>query len=191
VILADVQDNPGGGGSADTTGILRSLIEAKATNAVVGILCDPAAAAAAHAAGEGQEVEIGLGGHTPTAGVEPLYAHYKVQKLGSGQFRTSGAVAGGLDVDLGPMALLAVDGTEIVVSSKRMQALDLEPFRHLGVEPAERNIVVVKSAVHFRAEFEPIAEQVLLVAAPGEFADNPEEYPYRRLRKTVRLRPCG
>lgn len=191
VILADVQDNPGGGGGADTTGILRSLIKAKATNAVVGILCDADAAAAAHAAGEGQEVEISLGGHSPTVGVEPLYARYKVKKLGSGRFRTSGAVAGGLDVDLGPMALLAVDGTEIVVSSKRMQALDLEPFRHLGVEPAKRNVVVVKSAVHFRAEFEPIAEQVLLVAAPGAFADNPEEYPYRRLRKTVRLRPCG
>jgi microcystin degradation protein MlrC len=71
-----------------------------------------------------------------------------------------------------------------------MQALDLEPFRHLGVEPAERDIVVVKSAVHFRAEFGPIAEEVLLIEAPGAFADNPEDYPYERLRKTVRLRPC-
>jgi microcystin degradation protein MlrC len=72
-----------------------------------------------------------------------------------------------------------------------MQAMDLEPFRHLGVEPAERDIVVVKSAVHFRAEFGPIAEQVLLIKAPGAFADDPEDYPYERLRKTVRLRPCG
>ena len=191
VVLADVQDNPGGGGSADTTGILRALLEAGASNAVVGILCDADAAAAAHAAGEGCEIEISLGGHVRVDGVEPVRACYKVKALGTGRFRTSGAVAGGLDVDLGPMALLTVGGTEIVVSSKRMQAMDLEPFRHLGVEPAERDIVVVKSAVHFRAEFGPIAEQVLLIKAPGAFADDPEDYPYERLRKTVRLRPCG
>jgi len=190
VVLADVQDNPGGGGSADTTGILHALIAAGAKNAVVGILCDAAAATAAHAAGEGGEIEIGLGGRVAVDGVEPVHARYKIKALGTGQFRTSGAVAGGLDVDLGSMALLAIDGTEIVVSSKRMQALDLEPFRHLGVEPAERDIVVVKSAVHFRAEFGPIAEEVLLIEAPGAFADNPEDYPYERLRKTVRLRPC-
>ena len=191
VVLADVQDNPGGGGSADTTGILRALIQADARGAVVGILCDAAAAAAAHAAGEGEEIETGLGGHGGPAGVDPVHARYRVKKLGTGRFRTSGAVAGRLDVDLGPMALLATGGTEIVVSSKRMQAMDLEPFRHLGVEPAERSIVAVKSAVHFRAEFGPMAEQVLLIKAPGAFADNPEDYPYERLRDTVRLRPCA
>jgi microcystin degradation protein MlrC len=45
--------------------------------------------------------------------------------------------------------------------------------------------------VHFRAEFEPIAEEVLLVAAPGLVPERIEDLPYKNLRKGVRLRPMG
>ena len=53
VVLADTQDNPGGGGTGDTTGLLAALIEARAEGAVLALLCDPGLAAAAHRAGVG------------------------------------------------------------------------------------------------------------------------------------------
>src|SRR5262245_5038121 len=41
VIIADTQDNPGGGGPGDTTGLLRAMLAAKAKGAVIGALIDP------------------------------------------------------------------------------------------------------------------------------------------------------
>ena len=53
VVIADTQDNPGGGGDSDTTGMLRALVACNAEGAAMGLMVDPAAAAAAHAAGAG------------------------------------------------------------------------------------------------------------------------------------------
>jgi microcystin degradation protein MlrC len=191
VVIADTQDNPGCGGNADTTGLLRALVEAGAEGAVLGFLCDAEAARAAHAAGEGAELRIALGGRTGPEGVTPFEARFRVARLGSGRFRTTGVVSGGREADVGPMALLTVGGVSVAVTSKRLQALDQAPFRHLGVEPARQRILALKSTCHFRGEFEPIAEAVIVVLAPGYYGADPAKYPYRRLRPGVRLRPLG
>ena len=76
-------------------------------------------------------------------------------------------------------------------ASKRMQAHDQAPFRHLGIEPSEQKILALKSTVHFRADFQPIAEAVLVAVAPGGHIVDPTQYAYKRLRKGVRLYPLG
>ena len=98
---------------------------------------------------------------------------------------------GGSRMDLGPMALLGIGGVEVVVSTHRMQAADQALFRHLGVEPSERRILGLKSSVHFRADFQPIAEEVLVVEAAGAFVDQPAKLAYRNLRASVCLGPNG
>jgi microcystin degradation protein MlrC len=158
---------------------------------VMGLLCDPQAAQAAHAAGVGQRVTLDLGGRSGPAGVTPLSATFTVDALGNGQFTTTGAVTGGRKVDLGAMALLRLGGVSVAVTSKRMQAYDQAPFRHLGVEPAAQKILALKSTCHYRAEFEPMAEEVLVVLAPGYYGADPVDYPFRKLRPGVRLKPLG
>ncbi|TDR84569.1 M81 family metallopeptidase [Enterovirga rhinocerotis] len=191
VVIADTQDNPGCGGTADTTGVLRALLDAKVESAALGFLCDAEAAAAAHGAGEGAEVTLALGGRSGPEGVSPLDGTFRVLRLGDGRFRTSGAVSGGRAIDLGPMALLGIGGIKVAVTSKRMQALDQEPFRHLGIEPKDEAILALKSTCHFRAEFEPLAEAVIVALAPGYYRADPTTYPFRRLRRGVRLKPMG
>ncbi len=191
VVIADTQDNPGAGSSSDTTGLLEALVSAGAEGAVVGFLCDPDAAAAAHAAGQGATITLDVGGRHGPQGVMPFRADWKVDRLGAGGFRTTGSVAGNMDADLGPMALLSVGGVSVVVTSKRMQAYDPAPFHHLGVDPALQRILVLKSTCHFRADFEPIAEKVLMVTAPGGYLSDPALYPFRKLRPGVRLHPLG
>jgi microcystin degradation protein MlrC len=191
VLLADTQDNPGCGAAADTTGVLEALLRHGAERAVLGLLCDAEAAAAAHAAGEGADLELALGGRSGPPGVRPLRATFRVARIASGRMRTTGRVSGGRDIDLGPMALLGVGGVAVAVTSKRMQALDQAPFRELGVEPQAQKILVLKSTCHFRAEFEPIAEKVIIVISPGGYRADPADYPYRHLRPGVRLRPLG
>jgi microcystin degradation protein MlrC len=191
VVLCDTQDNPGCGATADTTGVLATLVRLAAERAVVGYFCDGEAAAAAHKAGVGATISIGLGGRSGPEGVEPFPAAFRVDAVGDGRMRTTGAVSGGRDIELGPMALLTVGGVSVAVTTKRMQALDQAPFQHLGVEPKDQKILALKSTCHFRAEFEPMAEKVIVVIAPGGYLADPAQYLFKRLRPGVRLRPLG
>ena len=94
-------------------------------------------------------------------------------------------------MNIGPVALLKISDIEIVVASKRMQAYDQDIFKHIGVEPAEKKILVLKSTCHFRADFDPISSATLVAIAPGAHIVDPRVYPYKYLRKEVRLLPKG
>ncbi len=85
VVLADTQDNPGCGATADTTGVLETLVALGAEGAVVGYLCDAQAAQAAHTAGIGAEITLALGGRWGPAGVKPFHGTFRVSCLGNGQ----------------------------------------------------------------------------------------------------------
>ena len=191
VIIADTQDNPGGGGTGDSTGLLRALVEGQATGAVLGVLCDGQAAAAAHAAGVGAQLSLDLGGKSGADGQQPYAAHYQVLALGDGRFTATGPMWLGSRMRLGPMALLEVSGVRVLVGSKAEQAADQSMFRHLGVEPAEQSIMALKSSVHFRNDFQDIADSILVVAAPGPVYADPGRLDFRNMRAGVRLVPRG
>jgi microcystin degradation protein MlrC len=191
VIIADTQDNPGAGGSADTTGLLFALVEADAQGVALGYLCDAQAVQAAHGAGKGAHITIALGGRNGPDGVIPFRGTFEVKELGDGKIRTTGPVSGNRDIDLGPMALLQIGGVKVAVTTKRMQAHDQAPFRHLGVEPRVQKILALKSTVHFRGDFEPLAEAILIAIAPGDHLADSSKFPYRRLRAGLRLMPLG
>src|SRR5579885_1881106 len=163
VVLADIQDNPGAGGTSDTVALLRALIAHTPAGAAIGMIVDAGA------------------------------ADWRIVRVESGDFVGSGPMYGGARFHIGPMALLRdeASGVLAVLASKRIQAVDQEMFRHVGVEPAETPILALKSTVHFRAHFQPIAEAVLVVQSPGAHVTDPAELPYRHLRRGVRLRPMG
>ena len=189
VVIADTQDNPGCGGTSDTTGVLAELLRHDVGSAVLGLFCDADAATAAHLAGVGSEITLALGGRHGPAPVVPLHQTFTVAALGDGKFATAGKVTGKRQVDLGPMALLRIGAVDVVVTSKRMQSHDLAPYQHVGVNVSDYKIVVVKSTCHFRAEFEPLAAEVLVTISPGAFAAYPSQLPYKRLRAGVRRSP--
>jgi microcystin degradation protein MlrC len=182
--LVDTQDNPGGGAAGDTTDILHELVRQRAPDACVGLLCDPAAAAAAHSAGVGATVELALGAHSGI-GATPLVGRYTVEALGNGQFTGTGPFYQGCRMDLGPMARLRLDGIQILVTSHKQQAADQAMFRHLDVDPAQQRILVLKSSVHFRADFAQLAREILIVAASGENVADLTQLRYQKLRPGI------
>jgi microcystin degradation protein MlrC len=194
VVLADTQDNPGAGGNGDTTGLLKELIQHDAQDAVLGMLIDPASAQRAHEVGQGNSSVFSLGGLSRIPGDAPLKGEFAVERLGDGRFTCTGPMFKGFRMTLGPMALLrsrAAPGVRVVLASRKCQAADQEMFRHLGVEPRQSRIVALKSSVHFRADFEPIAGEILVVKSPGPALADPSEFKWTKLRKGVRLRPLG
>ena len=194
VVLADTQDNPGAGGNGDTTGLLRELIDQNAPDAVLGLLIDPASAHRAHEAGRNATLNFSLGGRSGIPGDAPLGGEFTVERLGEGRFTCTGPMFKGFRMQLGEMALLrshVAPGVRVALASRKCQAADQEMFRHLGVEPRQERILALKSSVHFRADFEPIANEVLVVKAPGPALADPAEFKWTKLRKGVRLRPLG
>jgi len=96
-------------------------------------------------------------------------------------------------MQLGAMALLREEksGVRVVLASVKCQAADQEMFRHVGIEPIRQRVVALKSSVHFRADFQPIAREVLVVRSPGPALADPVEFPWKRLRRGLRMRPLG
>ena len=188
IVLADTQDNPGGGPS-DTTGLLKALISGEASGAILAILWDLEVAACAHEVGEGALMTASLGAKSGVAESSPVEGEFKVLKLGDGKFTGTGPMWRGARIDLGPMALLEIAGVRVIVGSVKMQAADQSIFRHFGIEPAEEAILALKSSVHFRADFQPIAADIILVEAPGPCYADPAKLTFRNVRPGVRMRP--
>jgi microcystin degradation protein MlrC len=191
IVIADTQDNPGAGGDSDTTGMLRALVRNNATRAAIGVIYDPASAKAAHAAGKGATVTLALGGKSGIPGDAPYKETFIVENLSDGQFVAAGPYYGGRDMDMGPSAALRIDDIRVVVSSHRAQLADQSMYRYVGIEPLEQSILVNKSSVHFRADFEPIAEKLIICAAPGAMPADTGSLPWTRLRPGLRTKPNG
>ncbi|ONR77392.1 M81 family metallopeptidase [Burkholderia cenocepacia] len=190
VVIADTQDNPGAGGDSNTTGLLRALLRHGAQDAALGLLWDPAAVAAAWRAGAGARIDLSLGG-SGVPGDEPLRARFEVVALSDGICRYDGPMMNGMQADVGPVACLRIDGVRIVVSAGKAQMLDRNLYRVGGIEPEAMKILVNKSSVHFRADFQDIAHAVLVAKAPGPMQADPADLPWTRLARGMRMKPMG
>ncbi|MEA2831494.1 MAG: hypothetical protein QOF22_2242 [Bradyrhizobium sp.] len=191
IVIADTQDNPGAGGDSDTTGMLRALVRNHARRAAIGVIYDPQSAKAAHAAGVGATVTLALGGKSGIPGDAPYQETFVVEQLSDGKFVAPGPYYGGRDMDMGPSAALRIGDVRVVVSSHKAQLADQSMYRYVGIEPTEQAILVNKSSVHFRADFEPIAEKLIICAAPGAMPADTAALPWTRLRPGVRTKPNG
>ncbi len=189
-IIADVQDNPGAGGTGDTTGLLRALNAGAVPDAILGLLYDPDSARAAHAAGLGATPTLPLGGAFDQFSA-PLEAHVTVEALHDGPFLLTGPFYSNTHADLGPMARLHLVGTgiRVAVASRRAQNADQQMFRILGLDPSSHAIICVKSAIHFMADYKRISDHILFAESPGANPCNLGAIPYQNLRPGLRTGP--
>ncbi|MBI5258381.1 MAG: M81 family metallopeptidase [Burkholderiales bacterium] len=198
VVIADTQDNPGAGGDSNTTGLLHALLAEGAGRrfpgrVALGLLFDPDAAQAACAAGVGAQLSLSLGRSvaaydgTPTDA--PVQAEVTVMATSDGIVPLHGPMTAGGTARLGPCARVDVQGVQVLLASAKAQMLDLDLCRFLGVEPVKMAIIVVKSSVHFRAAFAPVAAHILVAKAPGPMAADPADLPWTRLPADRARRP--
>ena len=186
VVIADTQDNPGGGGHGDTTELLSELVRQRARGALVCLINDAESAAACHAAGEGATLALSLGGKSDGM---PFACTARVERLTDGRFTLTGPMGAGNPAALGPSALIDIEGVRVIVVTRKMQALDQAIIRHFGIEPSSCPIIALKSSVHFRADFGPIASHVLIATAPGPVVADPATLNFRHTRADIRRRP--
>jgi len=181
VVLADPADNAGGGAPSDNTTILRRMIAGDVQQAALGPIWDPIAVRLCFDAGEGASFPLRFGGKTGPASGMPVDATVTVTALQRDCWQSFGPTR----VPLGDCAAIRVGGIEVVLITKRTQALGLELFRNLGIEPTTRKLIVVKSTNHFMAAFGPIARKVIYVDSDGPLSRDYRRIPYSRVQRPI------
>ena len=185
VVLADMADNTGGGAPGDGTEILRELVRVGARATTVACIWDPEAAAACARAGVGATVTLKVGGKTDTRHGAPVEVTGRVRTLSDGRFVHKGPMMRGLEGRLGPTTVLDVNDLKIILISLRWQTLDPEMIRFVGIDPLGEKILVVKSTIHYRAAFEPIAHEIVEVDAPGLSSSNLGRFEFAHVRRPI------
>lgn len=183
VVLADIWDNPGGGVAGDNTALLAALMRAGHRSIGAACIWDPQAAGIAHGAGQGARLVMRIGGKTSPASGMPLDLDVEVRALadpGGQGFR-------GARVTLGRAAAVRVVGTDIdiLLSSVRTQTYQPDIFTGFGIDPLDKEVLVVKSTNHFHAGFAPVAARILYVTVPGIYPCDPRTTPYTRLSRPI------
>ena len=185
LVIADFADNPAGGAYGDSPNLLREMIAAELHNAAFATVSDPQTVAQAVAAGEGALIEVALGGRGAPQITPPLRASAKVVLLGDGQFTCAGPMWKGVAFSMGPSTLLEIGGIEVIVSSVPTAVMDLNVFRSMGIEPADKTTLAVKSRNHFKAAYGPIARETMLADAGGIASMRLAELAYEHIPRPV------
>ena len=185
IVLADMADNMGGGAAGDGTEILRELLRVGARRATVACIWDAAAVQACIRAGVGSRITLDVGGKVDDRHGAPLRVTGTVRTLSDGRFTYRGPMMNGLPGRLGPTAVLDVDDVKVILISHRRQTLDPEMIRFVGIDPLLEKILVIKSTIHYRAAFEPIAREIVEVDAPGLSSSNLSRFVFRRIRRPI------
>lgn len=196
IILVDVADNSGGGAPCDNTVILEALLRKGAEDAVVP-LRDPEAVAKALSAGVGSTIEVEVGGKIDRRFYKPVKVKARVKTLSDGIYTIRGPYHGGYrtkgavlpkeawrKVNVGKMALLEVNGIEIIVSEGRV-GMEQDYYKAVGVDPSQRKIVVVKSHQAHRASFENIAKRIIEVDTPGSTSPSYRGLTFKNIPRPV------
>jgi microcystin degradation protein MlrC len=182
LVLADVSDNAGGGAASDSTFILKAMLDKGITDGAIGMFWDPMAVRIAFEAGIGAALDIRIGGKLGPLSGPALDLRATV----TGLKRDASVAFGGRDKvfwPVGDMAAFDVGGIAVVCNTLRSQCKSLDCFTHVGVEPAAKKVVVVKSMQHFHAAYAPVASEILYVAVPGTVAPDFLTMPYVKASK--------
>lgn len=188
ILLADVADNPGAGTSCDGTEVLRELIARNARSTALALMFDPETVAQAAEAGIGATIEARIGGKVDHLHGDPIETTAYVRALTDGHYVNDGPLGTGSSTELGLTAVLEIGGrggTEVVCNTFRHAANDANSLRSAGIEPTKRQIIVIKSSVHYRADFTPLVREIVEVDAPGLSTPNWSRFDFQHLRRPI------
>jgi len=181
VVVADPADNAGGGAPSDNTTVLRGLMRRNVDSVALGPIWDPIAVRLCFDAGLGAQFPLRFGGKTGPASGAPIDATVTVVGLRRDCWQSFGPT----QVLLGDCAAIKAQGVEVVLIANRTQALGLELFRNLGIEPTERKLVAVKSTNHFMAAFGPIARKVIYIDSDGPLSRDYTKIAYSMVQRPI------
>ena len=189
VVLLDHSDNVGSGGTSDVMAVIEQVLEAGLQSVAVAAVYDPEAAAAMHAAGLGSEITLALGGKTdmPAIGLSGRSPTLpgKVAHLADGRWIVRGPMYTGVEVNTGPTAVFETGGLKIVVTSVHHEPWDTGILSENGIDPQSCRFILLKSRIHYRAGFAPLAKATFTLDGEGVTTSDNGLLRYEHLRRPI------
>lgn len=185
VVLSDLADGTGAGSPGDATAVIAALLEAAPGEQALVCVRDPAAADLAIAAGSGATVDLLVGGKLDTLYNQPIRLQGTVRFAGPASFRFGGGGYTGVEMDMGQCAVVEAGHVSVLILGNSVMTVDPAMYRSVGLEPATAKIVVVKSHIQFRAGYDDIASEIVLLDSPGMSGDHLESLPFQAIERPL------
>lgn len=189
VVLLDHADNVGSGGTSDVMTVIREVRRQGLKDVAVGAVWDPAAVGQMQAAGVGATVTLQLGGRTdmPSVGLKaaPLEITGRVRVISDGRWVVRGPMYTGVEVSTGPTAVLESEGMKLVITSRHHEPWDLGIFTSVGIDPAATRYLLLKSRIHYRAGFAPLAKSTITLDGEGVTTSDNKALTYEHVRRPI------
>lgn len=189
VILLDHADNVGSGGTADSMSVIAEVIRQGLRDVAVAAVWDPGAVQAMVQAGVGAEITVELGGNTdmPALGLAgaPLSLTGRVRRISDGEWIVRGPMYTGSRVTSGPTVLFETQGVAIVVTSLHHEPWDTGILTSLGVDPAACRYLLLKSRIHYRAGFAPLAKATITLDGVGVTTSDNSLLKFERVQRPI------
>jgi microcystin degradation protein MlrC len=167
--------------SNDTTFVLRELLRQGAEKTAFPMIYDPDSAQKCVEAGVGAMVELDVGATTGWRDGGKLKVKGKVLWAGEGRYKGTGPMRVNQDIQLGPTGILQVGGVWLQLISRQSSLIDDDPIKQFGYRPQDFRVIVSKSKTHFRAVYEAIGEEIIIVDAPGQCPADLSVFQYRNV----------
>ena len=165
----------------DTTFVLRELIEQKAEKTAVPMIYDPSSAKKCVNEGVGKHVQLEVGASTGWRDGGKVKIEGEVVWAGDGKYTGTGPMSVNQEVDLGPTAIVQVGGVWLQLISRQRSLIDDDPIKQFGYKPEDFDIIVSKSKTHFRAVYEKIGEEIVIIDSPGQCPADLSVFQYRNV----------
>jgi microcystin degradation protein MlrC len=185
VVLSDLADGTGAGSPGDATAVIAELLAADPDVPAYVCVRDPAAAREAIAAGLGSSVSLAVGGKLDTVYNRPVQVAGVVTFAGPARFRFEGGGYTGVEMDMGDCAVVRCGHVHLLILGNTVMTVDPAMYRAVGLDPADARIVVVKSHIQFRAGYDGLADEIILLDSPGMSSDHLTDLPFRRIPRPM------
>ena len=165
ILLIDHADNCASGGTQDCMAVVAEVMRQGLEDVAVFAICDAEAVETIIAVGVGKQVTLPLGGKVAMPSIgregEPFDVTGTVRAITDGEFTITGPMLTGVRAHLGRAVVLDCGTLEIVITENNHEPWDLGCFRSVGIEPTAKRYLLLKSRIHYRAGFEPIARHII------------------------------
>ncbi len=189
VVLLDHYDNAASGGTMDTTAVLAEVMRQGLRNVAFFAIFDPLAVQQAIQAGVGQTVSLSVGGKLKMPLMphrsEPVLLNGLVKSISSGKYIAKGPMSKGARQDMGASVVIDTGHVEVALISRHVEPFDVNALISLGIDPTQKQYVVLKSRVHWRAGMGHLAKAVVECAGAGACTSDYSELDFKLLRRPI------
>jgi microcystin degradation protein MlrC len=155
----------------------------------VGAIRDPEAVKKLIESGVGSNVTLPLGGKMDMPSIgrkgQPLEVSGRVRLISDGEFIVQGPMYTGVKMHMGKTVVLDTGSIQFVVIENNHEPFDLEMFRSVGIEPTTKSYLLLKSRIHYRAGFKPIAQHIVECSGIGVTGSDYSQFNFKKVRRPI------